>query len=451
MLETANRRLPLVHARQQMLLFKVNGSGFADPAFSENRGVPIHRWVPWVAGFSAEFVAEALAKHAPQGGLVLDPFAGVGTTLIETVLAGTRYEAVGFEINPFAALAAETKIEALASDPENLRDLPGRFRAEAPHSTPIQPPVGFHSRIPFFSPRVEKQVLRALSWVENLSDPIGRKLMLLAFSSTMVKFSNYTYEPSLSSRPAVNKALVEDAPVYSILAEKIESMISDLQAFRTLKVKCGTGRVHHRSCYQALEILPPESVDLVITSPPYANNYHYLRNTRPQLYWLKLISSAGDLREVEQQSLGKFWQTVRELPTQPLKFSFPELEAVLTKLRSRNPEKGIYGGKGWANYIATYFNDSFEFLKLLRTLLKPDGVAVIVIGNSIVQGLEIKTDEILGDLAESGSIGLRVDSIEVARTKRVGNSIINSPVRNAAGQKASLYEAILTLRKPSRG
>jgi len=123
-----------------MLLFKANGSGFADPAFSENREVPIHRWVPWVAGFSAAFVAEVLARYAPEGGLVVDPFAGVGTTLVETVTAGPRYEAIGFEINPFAAFAAQTKLEAIGTNPQKLRNLRIRFREEAPRSQPINPP-----------------------------------------------------------------------------------------------------------------------------------------------------------------------------------------------------------------------------------------------------------------------------------------------------------------------
>ena len=67
---------------RQMLLFKENGSGFSDPAFTENREEPVHRWVPGVAGFSSQFVRQALDKHLPKGGLVLDPFAGVGTTLV---------------------------------------------------------------------------------------------------------------------------------------------------------------------------------------------------------------------------------------------------------------------------------------------------------------------------------------------------------------------------------
>ena len=51
---------------------------FRDPAFMANREAPVHRWVPWIAGFSLQFVQDALARYLRGPGVVLDPFAGVG-------------------------------------------------------------------------------------------------------------------------------------------------------------------------------------------------------------------------------------------------------------------------------------------------------------------------------------------------------------------------------------
>ena len=94
----------------------VNGvtSGFRDSAFSRNRELPIHRWVPWIAGFSSQFVDDCLAKYLksgnPQTTWVLDPFSGVGTTLVESYIHGLNV--VGFEINPYAVLASRAKLQA---------------------------------------------------------------------------------------------------------------------------------------------------------------------------------------------------------------------------------------------------------------------------------------------------------------------------------------------------
>ncbi len=99
--------------------------------------------------------------------------------------------------------------------------------------------------------------------------------------------------------------------------------------------------------------------------------------------------------------------------------------------------------------LATYFNDSLDFLQTLWKYLTPGGRVLVVIGNSVVQGYEVKTDELWADIARSDAVGLTVEGLEVVRKKRVGNSIINAAVRNGAGQGVKLYEAILTLRKPN--
>ena len=87
-------------------------SAFLDTAFTENHDRTLHRWVPWIAGFSGSFVADVLerVKRKRSRLTVLEPFAGVGTTLIEALKHGA--DTVGFEINPYAALAYKAKINA---------------------------------------------------------------------------------------------------------------------------------------------------------------------------------------------------------------------------------------------------------------------------------------------------------------------------------------------------
>jgi hypothetical protein len=201
--------------------------------------------------------------------------------------------------------------------------------------------------------------------------------------------------------------------------------------------------------FNALNHLPPASVDLAITSPPYLNNYHYVRNTRPHLFWLRFIESSTDLRQLEEASFGKFWQTVRGGAPIDLALQMPELEALLAELRERNPEKGVYGGAGWANYAAQYFNDLDRFCQVIGEVLKPGARVVVVIGNSILQGIEIKVEEFLARTGERH--GLARERILMLRKKRVGNSIIRSSVRNDAGEAASLYEVAVVLKRAAPG
>jgi hypothetical protein len=311
-------------------------------------------------------------------------------------------------------------------------------------------PPGFRSRIPFFSPSVQSQVLWALKFIHGVSDPKVKDLFLVATGSVMVKFSNYTYEPSLTTRPGCGKPLVESSDVAGVISGKLREMIEDcrsLQADARGASPDVRRQVFQDSIFNAETYLAPDSVDLAVTSPPYLNNYHYIRNTRPHLFWLRFIQSTTDLREIEQSSFGKFWQTVRDGDRLDLEFGLPELEATLDRLRQTNLDRGVYGGPGWANYAAQYFNDTHRLGGLMSGLLKPGGRIVMVVGNSILQGIEVKVDELLAQIGRLQ--GLSCEATHMLRTKRVGNSIIRSSVRNAAEQRAALYEVAVVLRKPA--
>ena len=204
------------------MITSTNGvtSGFRDSAFTRNRELPVHRWVPWIAGFSSQFVDDCLSKYlkevVPHSAWILDPFAGVGTTLIESYIHG--FNVLGFEINPYAALASNTKLQAAKTEPSMLQAQIARFksfmdRRSAPHNGQPKslPPSGFSGRTELFAPSVERQVLFALDYINAIEAPAIRDLFRLALGSVMVSFSNYSYEPSLTRRAAVDKEPITEA------------------------------------------------------------------------------------------------------------------------------------------------------------------------------------------------------------------------------------------------
>jgi hypothetical protein len=291
-----------------------------------NRELPVHRWVPWVAGFSAQFVDDCLSKYLPVNGKkdcwVLDPFAGVGTTLLEAYTHG--FNVVGFEINPYAALASRAKLEAAEISAAALRAQLTGFRkfmkqrcASTNGGPRSKPPLGFSGRTQLFSPAVERKVLLALDYINEIQLRAIRDLFRLAFGSVMVSVSNYSYEPSLTRRCAVDKDPIEDADVGAVLSSKLNLIASDVEWLQKELAKLDPkphGEVYADTFFSAAETLGRESfVDLAVTSPPYLNNYHYPRNTRPQLHWLGFASGPGYQGARETSSFGKFWQTVRDL------------------------------------------------------------------------------------------------------------------------------------------
>ncbi|MBI2999281.1 MAG: hypothetical protein HYY46_12680 [Deltaproteobacteria bacterium] len=205
-------------------------NGFRDPAFSENKTQPLHRWVPWIAGFSAQFVQDCFEtflndRRKKSTPCVLDPFAGVGTTVVQALL--NRFDCIGFEINPYAALACRAKLNAAKLDLRTLEECCLEYKKSAGRDlrpSAIRRPAEFETRIPFFSPSVEEQVFAFLDFVERIPHPEITDLFRVAFGSVMVSFSNYTYEPSLGSRPGAGKPLIEKADVHSTILHKVRDL-----------------------------------------------------------------------------------------------------------------------------------------------------------------------------------------------------------------------------------
>ncbi len=440
--------------KEQKTVIKANGTSFHDPSFISNKTLPMHRWVPWIAGFSSTFVRDILSRYLDKKGVVLDPFAGVGTTLLEAVLQG--HDVIGFEINPYAALACNVKISSHNISLELLRNAIVHFsefydeRVTSDYVPLSKPPHGFMTRHEFYSPNVLRKVLILHDFLSAITDYQIKQLFDLAFAATLVSYSNYSYEPSLASRASTGKPEISDFPVGETIIQKLSEMAEDILWFTTHMVQEPTNvNIINDSFFKYESYLQSDSIDLIITSPPYLNNYHYNRNTRPHLYWLNYAKMPKDLKGLENSNFGKYWQTVRDLEKVELEFSLPgvDLEDKLNILTEVNQDKGSYGGRGWANYATSYFNDCRRFAAGIEYSLKPGGSALVVIGNSILQGIEIPTDQYFAKIAES--MGLELIGIEVPRHTRTGNSIIQSNIRvNSKNLRQNLYEAIVELRKP---
>ena len=418
-----------------------------------NRTQPVHRWVPWIAGYSRDFVDDALERHLSRPGVVLDPFAGVGTTLVEADLSGHR--ALGFEINPYATFAARVKLsahrldsDALKAAANDVRDFMAQAERDGrtPHSVP---PESFRTRTAFYSPAVETKVLLLQDYAAQLPEEIAPAFRL-AFASQMIAFSNYSYEPSLGRKSSAGRAEVDDYPVADAIASKLLAMAEDSAWYRSRRKdrRRKSGSVYAASFFDAHARLDEGSVDLLVTSPPYLNNYHYNRNTRPQLYWLGFCACPNDMKVLEELNFGSYWQNARARATIELDASIQstELRSTLATIRQRNSDRGVYGGQGWANYAARYFNDCGRFADGIRWSMRKGGTALVVIGNSILQGVPVPTDRLLGRIAEER--GLELVDIHVPRGTRVGSSIINSSVRVGSANGHRLYESIVELRRP---
>jgi DNA modification methylase len=398
---------------------------------------------------------------------VLDPFCGVGTTIVEVARRGV--DGVGFEVNPFAAAVVRLKIRAAKINLKTLiatigaylkgmsateRKIDGGWDSGSkkhwpkPRSSAPQ----FNGRLPLFSAPVECKLLHTLDFIETITDTNCREVFRVALGAVMVPLSNYHYAPSLTPRWNGNlPKRFPNASVKDSMEKKLIEIVEDIVAMRIELASLRTtpnSKVFNEDFLtrKPSRELPASSVDLVITSPPYLNNYHYVRNTRPQLVWLYGMTPANGLKRLESENFGQYWQTVRGRPAEELLVRHGSLERQLKKIRALKREGDKNWGVGWANYVVSYFNDSSRLFDQLKWLLKPRASAVIVVGNSFIQGHEIRVEQVLADIAREK--GFKVTQNRILRDKRVGTSILNSHIRNNHKEtKRSLYEAGLVIQK----
>jgi len=391
-----------VRAHQQQTLWPVEQDDSAASTFIPNASEPIHRWFRYSAGFSAAWasrVIEAAKNSRPTR--VLDPFAGSGTTLLEAEATGA--EAIGLESQPFVARLARAKL-LWRSDPskfeERARDLLTAARSITPDTT-VYPPL-IHKCFPPEA-LVELDQLRQAIQRESPPDP-ETELCWLALAAILRSCSPVGTASWQYVLPKKRKAtFTQPAAAFS---EKVRGMVADMRT-----------RHHHDlgPPAQLVEIdarnprsVPEGWATLVVTSPPYANNFDYGDATRLEMSFFLNVRGWGDLQRVARQSLVRSCtQHVASLPhslsellaSPALEPISEEIHQVCERLTAIKSSRG--GKKPYDLMVASYFGDLALVWKNLRSWSAPKARVCFVIGDSAPYGIYVPVERWLGLLAQA--------------------------------------------------
>ncbi len=289
-----------------------------DNGVTINRVAPqdraFHDWYRFVLAFPPHLVRQYLAEFALDSDqTVLDPFCGTGTTLVEAKASGIP--SIGLEANPFAHFASSVKVDwevaphALLAGAHAVAEAArGRFTDQGINDDrPFRGEVG-NSGLRRLTPDAEKLLI-----TDSISPiPLHKTLVLLGclrehrekryYVHTLLALANalvYTIG-NLRFGPEVGVGqLKEDVPVIAAWLGEVDKIAGDLRrvegrSFPTASVQLADAR-------QAGEVLPPNSIHAVITSPPYPNEKDYTRTTRLESVILGFINTKAELREFKQQ------------------------------------------------------------------------------------------------------------------------------------------------------
>jgi DNA modification methylase len=400
------RQLNLFNDISEELPFGVKGT------FFPNHNEAIHRWYPYIEGFSSSFVEMLLNKYSEPNFSVYDPFAGVGTTV--AVSAFMNMQSYYAEINPFLRLVIECKTnylrEIMSSRKTNLVKHLENIYSVAEASLPslesaLECQKAAFGNKAYYSGRrlIEIVALKKAIDSHKSSKASFQALAKLILGSIAVSSSEMIRAADLRYRTETEK-LREDYSVLESYLGKMKQVISDIDAYNSDNISPVILLTK-----SSLEPSPKaEILDLIITSPPYLNGTNYFRNTKLELWLCGFIEKESELADYRQQALAAGINNIAQNNRAPQRI--PAAEEVASKLDAVAYDRRI------PELVRRYFSDSYLWIKNSFRLLKDGGRAIIDIGDSQFAGIHVPTDEILISIAEE--CGFKLEEARFVRKRR---------------------------------
>lgn len=392
----------------------------------------VHRWFRLTPSFGPDLVQHVLASTQTQPhSVVLDPFAGAGTTLIEAKLEG--HCAYGFEVNPLLHFVCTASVDwsppacQLSEDLSRLREayFAARERAAGKALDELDleiPPI--HNPFRWWRPDVLRDLLILRDTIDSVKQatPRANAFFRLALAGVLV--------PDLTNVTLGRLQLHfidrthDQIDVWDTFYKHVCTMLEDLRAVANIR-DIGSATVLHTDATNPLvpEDLPP--IDRVITSPPYPNRYSYVWNTRPHLYLLGFFRTPKEASELDMRTIGGTWGTATSaLQKGTAPYALPSMEPLLGPV----VDKIRKSDNLMANYLVKYFNLLIEQIVSQHSLLAPNAQLAYVVGCSWLKDVYVETDVLLGRLFEALDMGYRVQAIERFRRRHSGKDLFESTV-----------------------
>lgn len=415
---------------------------------------PAHDWYRFVLSYPPHLVADYLKKFDfDSRHVVLDPFCGTGTTPVECKKRGIA--SVGIEANPMAHFAAEVKL-SWGVDPDDLLRHAQRIAAETVAElqdqgiaegqvfvTDSPRPAGLALRE--FTPEAQQviltdsvsplplhKVLVLLDHIRRNSDERFTRHELLALAKAVVSsISNLRFGPEIGVGQ-----IKTDSPVVEPWLAAVGRMASDLRGLRDRD--SARAIVHLADARQVMDYLEPESIDGIITSPPYPNEKDYTRTTRLESVLLGLLNNRAELKALKQGLMRSNTRNVyKNDGDDEWVLQYPEIQRLSRAIEDRRIELGKTSGfeKLYARVTRLYFGGMARHLAAIRSILRPGAHLAYVVGDqaSYLQVM-IRTGQILADIGKQ--LGYEIESIDLFRT------------RFATATKVELREEVVVMRWP---
>ncbi len=413
---------------------------------------PAHSWFRFVLSFPPHLVRDYIKQFAAkEGESVLDPFCGTGTTVVESRKLGLQ--SVGLEAHPMAWFATSVKVD-WTPDPDGLM-VHAQAIADAALAELLEAGIEdnpalesqYEGTIPLralpaesaalllknsISPLPLHKVLVLLETLERLRDDRYYRHERLALANAAVyRVSNIKFGPEVGVG-----SLKRDAAVIASWLVEVREMTGHLRVLGSLTSP--GARVYQADARRPLEVLAPNSVDAVITSPPYPNEKDYTRTTRLESVLLGLVRNKAELRELKRTLIRSNTRGVYKGDDDDRWIGeHKEVHRIAEAIEARRVELGKTSGfeRLYPRVTRLYFGGMWKHFSELRRVLRPGAHLAYVVGDQASYlRVMIRTGKLLAEIAKS--LGYEVLGIDLFRT------------RLATATRDQLREEVVLLRWP---
>lgn len=398
-----------------------------------NPNVYSHGFHQYPAKFIPQLVRKLLRVFTDENSTVLDIFMGSGTTLVESILLNRKL-AIGIEINPLACFMAKVKTTPI--NPEILvRDfslIEKEYYVIKNYTIHNFPNIHF-----WFKQKQIEDLSKLREIILNIQNKDVRDFFLLCMSEVVRKVSLTKHNEFKLYRDKYKIKENFDPDVFWCFQDVVRRNIYLMSGFyyKTLGSKTEIQIVEGNSVEP--QSIKDESVDFIITSPPYGDSrttVAYGQFSKLSLQW---IMSHKNISNLDKNLLGGRITNDDNKKNQILKYS-KTLYEQYNQIKFKDAKR--------AEEVLAFYVDLFDSLLFAYRYLKSAKYFVLVIGNRTVKNVVLRTDLIISELAEK--IGFKTEEILYRNIINKRLPPKNSPT-NVKGEVSNtmLKESLIFLKK----
>lgn len=386
--------------------------------FNKNKELCIHRWYPFVEGYSKEFIESIVNEQNQKVDLCLEPFSGSGTTALELSTKGIN--CISFEVNPFMFTLSKAKLKVSLYKQRTIKShiLKMKKYIVSLDDDKINLYSGFSTLIEGTEKKkwnIDREVFIAIekikSAIDNLSTTLYKEIYIICLANILLEYSNlYRNGKCLSYKKGWKDNLYSQEQVITSFFNFINNVIiEDLKKLETNNFSNHNLLFLGDARKLIFDNVDDNSIDLIITSPPYLNSRDYTDSYMLELKALNFLTNYNEIKNLREQTIRSHVQLkIRNL--KGIQSSI--LKATITKIESLSGNSTVWNTE-IPNMIIAYFEDMETIFNGMYQKLKKGRRIYFNVSNSAYFGVLINTLEICSEIAEN--IGFEVVEIRKAR------------------------------------